>query len=93
MSGPEYRVFEHPDVTADLQAAPSEVLRALGRLVYPVLRSDPTNVSGAHPIRWEPSWFIYRLDLAIGQLLVAYQALEEERAVLVIRIALIPSPP
>jgi hypothetical protein len=86
-----YRIFEPPGVLAFLREVDPMVLRILARQVYPALRQDPTNLSGRWPITWEPSWFTYRAELPIGRLIIAYQALEDERTVMVGAIDLIPN--
>jgi hypothetical protein len=86
-----YRIFEVPEVLAWLRDADPGVLRALARMVYPTLRTDPTNLSGRWPIAWEPGWFVYRVELPGGRLVVTYQVLEDELVVLVSAIDLIPN--
>lgn len=54
------------------------------------MREDPTDLSGRLPDRLEPEWFVYRAELPGGRLLVSYQALEDERVILVSAVDLIP---
>jgi hypothetical protein len=77
-----YRVVDHPDLQAVLRDAPAELLQLLSRQVYPLLRSDPTNVAGRWPVTWQPPWFILRIELADGVALLAYQVLEDELLVM-----------
>jgi hypothetical protein len=85
-----YRIFEVLEVVAVLREADATLLRTLAREVYPALQRDPTNLSGRAPILWEPEWFVYRVELPSGRLLVTYQVLEDERTILVSAIDLIP---
>jgi hypothetical protein len=90
MADREDRIIDLPSVRADFALAPAELLRALDRFAYPLLRSDPANASGQHPITWAPPWFELDLRIPGGPALLAYQVLEDERLVMTARLLWAP---
>jgi hypothetical protein len=77
-----YRVIDHPDLQSSLAVAPSELLQVLSRDIYPLLRSDPTDLTGRWPVAWQPPWFILRIELTQGVAVLAYQVLEDQLVVM-----------
>ncbi len=61
---------------ADLRDAPAALLQVLSRRVYPVLRSDPTNLGGRHAITWQPPWFVFKIEFSGGVAVLAYRVLD-----------------
>jgi hypothetical protein len=77
-----YRVIDHPDLQQALRTAPPELLRVLSHRIYPLLRSDPTDIGKRWPITWQPPWFVLRIQITEGLALLAYQVLEDQLLVM-----------
>jgi hypothetical protein len=88
-----YRVVDHPDMQADLRDAPAALLQMLSRRVYPLLRSDPTNLAGRHAVTWQPPWFVFKVEFSGGVAVLAYQVLEDELLVMTRRLLWAPTAP
>ncbi|HEX9343503.1 MAG TPA: hypothetical protein VF995_07815 [Actinomycetota bacterium] len=89
----DYHIFETPDTLDQYKQASAKFLDALGRVVYPVLREDPTNESGRFPISYEDGWYTFEVETAGGGLYyLAYQAIEELHRVLVFRLTTFREP-
>jgi hypothetical protein len=88
-----YRVLHHPRLQDDLQSAPSALLLQLGRYAYPLLRSNPTDESGRHPITWSSPWFYLTVRCPGGVADLVYQVIEDERLVMVWKLLWVPDGP
>jgi hypothetical protein len=75
-------VVDHPDLQLALRDAPAELLQILSRRIYPLLRSDPTDLAGRWPVSWQPPWFTVRIEFSGGVALLAYQVLEDHLLVM-----------
>jgi hypothetical protein len=88
-----YRVVDHPDLHTALRDAPAELLQILGTRIYPLLRSDPTDLAGRWPVSWQPPWFVLRIEFTGGVALLAYQVLEDHLLVMPRHLLWAPMPP
>jgi hypothetical protein len=81
----DYHILETPEALDQYKQAPPELLIVLSRVVYPVLRADPTNETGLHPIRYQRGgWYTFEIETPGGGLhYLLYQAIEELGRVMV----------
>ena len=72
---------------------PGSGQQILSRRIYPLLRSDPTNLAGHWPVSWQPPWFVLRIEFGDGVALLAYQVLEEQLLVMTRHLLWTPTTP
>jgi len=89
-----YHVTETSAVLAQYAAASGELLAELGRTVYPALAEDAVNDTGRYPILYDRGgWYTFRIETPGGGLhFLLYQAIEEERRVLVFSLITLREP-
>lgn|GEM_PF-2900956 len=89
-----YHITETSAVLAQYTAASAELLAELGRTVYPALAEDAVNDTGRYPILYDRGgWYTFRIETPGGGLhFLLYQAIEEERRVLVFSVVTVREP-
>ena len=70
-------MIDHPDVQAEFRNARAALVQVLSRRVYPLLRSDPTDVDGRHAVTWQPPWFVIKVEFSEGVAVLAYDLVRD----------------
>ncbi|HZD71229.1 MAG TPA: hypothetical protein VFA45_20705 [Actinomycetes bacterium] len=82
-----YRVIEAPEVERRLRVVPAELIDLWLTVVHQVLTLDPVTEGGPHQITYIRDAAAYRLQAEAasgGRVYVYYEALEDERVVLIV---------
>jgi hypothetical protein len=91
---PPYHVTETPAVLEKYKQASSQLLLALGAMVYPALREDAPNETGQYPVEYDVGgWYTFRIETRSGGLhYLLYQVIEELGRVLAFDLVTVREP-